>query len=346
MFFNNTDASEQELKSFSEKTIDTYFTFDKLKNGQVNKTYLEIYLNSLEVSIKNWFYIQFPKISNFESNIKKWLIRIKRLSPNTFFEPIILAATEKEIENKKFEKLLRKIEKHEFLVYKVSGANSNKHRVYFWKDASLLYNRKNNADGIIANIVSKTKGYYNRDRFWTTIETLFNDKRKNNWKDWPAIKYLLFEYEEELRSKSQDKTILTYWKSCDIDCIYPEKDFRNVGCWNDDYHQYTDALKYKLCYSLGNLVLLSQKRRVGEKMRYKCFDEKKAVQISGQRQFGYEIGSYNEREIARNEKWRHKEIKDRAIKILDFMENRFDIKIQSIKNKLSGEPDDIKHQLP
>ena len=192
MFFDNSEAGEQELKTFSEKTIDTYFTLDKLKNGQINKRYLETYLNSLEISIKNWFYIQFPDLSHFEAKVKKWLIRIKRLSPNTFFEPIILAAIENEIDNQKMSKLLSKIEKHEFLVFKVSGANSNKHRANFWRAASLFYRNKKNVDDIIDEIGSKTKGingYYNQNRFWTTIDTLFNDNRKQNWKDWSAIKY-------------------------------------------------------------------------------------------------------------------------------------------------------------
>ena len=346
MFFDNSEAGEQELKIFSEKTIDTYFTLDKLKNGQINKRYLETYLNSLEISIKNWFYIQFPDLSHFETKVKKWLIRIKRLSPNTFFEPIILAAIENEIDNQKISKLLSKIEKHEFLVFKVSGANSNKHRANFWRAASLFYRNKKSVDDIIDEIGSKTKGingYYNQNRFWTTIDTLFNDNRKQNWKDWSAIKYLLFEYEEELRSKSPDHKILTDWNDCEIECVYPEEDYRDAGCWHGNYHKYGETYKYKLCYSLGNLVLLSKRRRVSERRRYRCFDEKKAIQVSGERQFGYSIGSYNEREIAQNEEWRHKEIKDRAIKILDFMEQRFDIQIQAIKDQLTGVNFKIQH---
>jgi hypothetical protein len=81
---------------------------------------------------------------------------------------------------------------------------------------------------------------------------------------------------------------------------------------------------------LGNLLALSVPKN--SSLQNNCYTEKRADKNS---QSGYFNGSYSENRIAEmNERWEPKNIKDRGIELLDFMENRWAIKLGDNETKL------------
>ena len=62
-----------------------------------------------------------------------------------------------------------------------------------------------------------------------------------------------------------------------------------------------------------------------------CFDRKKKA---GENRNGYSNGSYSELEIADYDEWTSKEIKKRGLKLLNFMEERWDFKFGEEKEKI------------
>jgi hypothetical protein len=337
MYFDHTEASDSEMKEFTESTIETYFSLDLVRNKTENPKFITKYLDSLEKSIKNWYFIKNPSAENspYSKDIIKWLTKLNRLSPNTFFEPLILAIAEKEFDNNEFVTILKKIEIHEFLVFKLSGARSNKNRVKFYHLASEFYNRSElSIDDICNRIGAKTKEYYNANKFQTHMNTLFKDNKKRNWRDWVGLEYFLWEYEEYLCNLSNNE-MLAQWGKQSIDFILPEN-FSKNGTWGVSFSSVGADKQRRYCYALGNLLLVSKKRTDPESKKIESFEDKKTPQRVGLREIGYSIGSYSEREVARHPDWTPQSIFERSLKLLDFMADRFEIQIDSIRKSLTN----------
>ncbi|QXE22564.1 hypothetical protein B6N60_01247 [Richelia sinica FACHB-800] len=105
-----------------------------------------------------------------------------------------------------------------------------------------------------------------------------------------------------------------------IEHIYPQK--AKDKYWIDTFRSYTPKEKTILKNSLGNLLPLSKAKN--SSCSNKAFPDKKCNDINN---VGYRYGSYSENEVALYEHWTAKEILERGIKLINFMENRWKISI-------------------
>ncbi|WP_162502410.1 HNH endonuclease family protein [Treponema endosymbiont of Eucomonympha sp.] len=145
---------------------------------------------------------------------------------------------------------------------------------------------------------------------------------------WRHIRYFLFEYEMYLQSNSKAKREKIDWDLfvsenfendfSSVEHIYPQK--AHDQYWTDRFSKYTQTQKNALRNSLGNLLALSKPKN--SSLGNKPFSEKRDANPTG-----YRFGSYSENEVALCDEWTAKEILERGIKMLEFLEKRWKINI-------------------
>jgi len=100
--------------------------------------------------------------------------------------------------------------------------------------------------------------------------------------------------------------------------------------WKNQFRQYNDSEIKILSGTLGNLLPLSQS--VNSALQNDSFTDKKSSISIGRR--GYEDGSHSEIEVSRLADWDAKQILKRGIKLLKFIETRWDIKFKDMEQML------------
>ncbi|QXE87818.1 HNH endonuclease family protein [Geomonas nitrogeniifigens] len=104
------------------------------------------------------------------------------------------------------------------------------------------------------------------------------------------------------------------------------KEFRSAGISSEERKNYTATL--------GNLLLLSM--AINSSLQNDTFSEKKRVKTNaaGQKsRNGYSDGSHSEIEVSQQSTWGPKEIYERGMKLLTFMENRWGFKFKNDREK-------------
>ena len=112
-----------------------------------------------------------------------------------------------------------------------------------------------------------------------------------------------------------------------IEHIYPQND--DDLYWKELYKQFDDEQKNHLTHSLGNLLPLSREKN--STLQNHSFPKKK----NNGNGVGYYNGSHSENEVnENNDDWNAQDILERGFKMLDFMENRWNISIGDKQQKL------------
>ena len=76
---------------------------------------------------------------------------------------------------------------------------------------------------------------------------------------------------------------------------------------------------------------------INSSLQNDSFDDKKKVKTDNKgntTRNGYDNGSYSEIEVSKEEEWTAEEIKKRGLKLLKFLEERWDVSLGSKKDKL------------
>ncbi|NTV68065.1 MAG: DUF262 domain-containing protein [Chlorobaculum sp.] len=188
------------------------------------------------------------------------------------------------------------------------------------------------------DVAKEIKAHYQELMEKVSFSEVFASIAKGNgFYGWRGIKYFMFEYELSLLEKSKTKRERLSWESFigenydydhkTVEHIYPQKVTHE--CWRDSYNNYNISQRNILKNSIGNLIPLSKPKN--SSLRNKCFEDKKG---SNKNKVGYIYGCYSEIEISQYEKWRPTEIRDRGIKLLDFMEERWGFKLGDTNTKI------------
>jgi hypothetical protein len=111
-----------------------------------------------------------------------------------------------------------------------------------------------------------------------------------------------------------------------IEHIYPQT---AIEAWEVPFVEVPLADRHFYNGSLGNLVLLSMS--INSSLQNDSFDDKKRPKFDKQNKKirnGFSDGSHSEIEVAQNASWGPNEIKSRGLKILRFMEERWNFKFK------------------
>ena len=177
--------------------------------------------------------------------------------------------------------------------------------------------------------------FINSSDFTEAIQSL--GRSSLGYYGWTVVRHFLFEYEQHLLDKSKSGREKLTWVeftrerfSLDyktIEHVYPQR--ASHPYWKEKFSQFSLKERNLLRNSIGNLVPLSQRKN--SSLSNKSFQEKKG---SAENPVGFTYGCYSEIEVAQCVDWTAKEIIERGIKLLKFMEIRWGVKLGTDADKV------------
>ena len=188
-----------------------------------------------------------------------------------------------------------------------------------------------------AQIEARTLRDFSLEKSKAELSDLFN--KSQGFYTWTGCRYLLFEYEQHLRATAGMQAAKIDWEEFDrrkkeqqdtVEHVYPQTP--KAGEW-PGFEMRTDSERHNLRHSVGNLLPLSQSRNT--RFSNRSFAAKKQDN-DGVR--GYFNGSYSEIAVAQLSDWTPKEVLQRGLDMLDFLEKRWRISLggRADKVKLLG----------
>lgn len=311
------DYENQNLNS----TIDS-------DDEKLNPIEIQEYVKSLKQVAQYWYYSFNPeKATIFSADEKLWVNRLNRVGMAYFRTLVVASFINKNITESERIELFSTIERFIFMAFRMA-----KYQTSWLSNVSYTYARdllkgtkpiKEITDFFRKNTDENIEGMLSS--FATNMQRYFNNY--DGFYSWSDLKYVLFEYEAEL-AKGRNIPRISSWEyftktpkdKVSIEHIYPQKPSNYY--WRNQFRKYpSDEEKHYLANSLGNLLPLSMS--VNSSLQNDSFKDKK------QNRYGYDKGSYSEGEIAILDDWTPEEILKRGLKLLAFIENRWNLKFPS-----------------
>lgn len=314
--------NRNEASVFSNFLLNKKFTIKNLLNGSINGKNIKKYVESLRLSIENYFFIKNPTFckefyEKYPQSIQ-YLEKLNRLGFSSFL-PLMISMLNKKISDEDFLKTLKIIEEFIFVVFKISRNVSTFKNSKFFKYAYEFENNKIDLNKLNEEIIKIKEENIELNIFKEWIQNRF-EKGKGFYDWYYELRYFLFEYELYLKNKQNNNELKIDWNNftnlkkdyISIEHIFPQSKAKSK---NDKI----------ICNSLGNLVPLSV--AINSKLQDKDFIEKKER---------YKVGSLSEREIYDNyNSWNKETIKERGLNLLEFMEKRWNLKFSDKEFKLA-----------
>lgn len=289
----------------------------------------------LKSSIELYYQLVSPNDSEFRDEEKIILEQVNRLLQN---RPNLLIYSIYKIEKNTKSRigLMREVEKFYFILSFFSGSYIRRRR-HGYEEFGIQY-ATGNMDGkkLLDQLKVSISSFFANNG----LSDVLYDRLKNGtsgYYRWSFVKYFLFEYELYLQSKSKTNRTKIDWNIFSsenyerdyttVEHIYP-KQARNKY-WTQRFSKYNSTQKRMLRNSLGNLLAISRPKN--SSLSNKPFNEKRDAKTTG-----YRFGSYSENEVSLKDQWRPEEILERGLKILDFMEERWDLNIGDKNKKIKA----------
>ena len=338
MYYN---YKRTNANAFSEELLDDRFSIMEAYSNESGLTYDQIskYVASLSEAVKHWYYMNYPEkgIGVYGVELTNELSRLVRLNKLGYhsLKPLVMAILLDKNEMSEVNltvKVLKKLEEYIFKTYALAGKPTNTGDSDFYKNANKYFSGELNKREIIDKIDQLIEKHFKIQKFEELAVELF-EKSYSGFYSWNYINYFLFEYDLHLKETSRgNKGRAIEWEEntdkmkdyVSVEHIYPQDD--NRECWKKVFGKYNEESRNALKNTLGNLLLLSTQRN--SSFQNKCFQDKKDDGKGG----GYYVGSFSEAEINKLSEWNANNIKERGIRMLEFMEKRWHL---SIDNKLA-----------
>lgn len=309
---------------------DNVISISKLEPNEIAS-----YVNSLKDVAKYWFYTHFPEFSSLPNEEKIWLERLNRIGIG-YFRPLITAVLASNSKNSSDERILlyKAIERFIFLSFRMAAFQSSYKSSDYYRKSRDLYMGKLNINEVTKTLIdiSTQDMEFAIRNFITRINKRFSNG--DGFYGWRDLRYLLFEYElEKAKETGIEKLGWDPFTKIEKDKITIEHILPQTPTkwyWRNQFRQFNDDEIKILSGSLGNLLPLSQS--VNSALQNDSFEDKKHSKNEGRR--GYEDGSHSELEVSHEDEWDAKRILERGLRILDFLEKRWDIHFEDEKQKI------------
>ena len=311
--------SRDTAKVFKTYLLSKEFTKKRVFSGELSSEQVREYIDSLQKSIKTWYYMANIDNSPYSEEIKSCLERLQRAGWGAF-KPLTMAIlTKLEEESKEEDKDMDKIaaflkaaERFNFLIFRLCEFRSNTKNTEFYGLARAFYRENRPIEEIIERITQLTDETFDADTARFNISQIA--KSWNGFYGWRSLRYFLYEYEQYLQQKAKGVSKVS-WQNVvpeTIEHIYPQT--ATDVYWTSRFDDESSAFYLN---SLGNLLLLS--RAKNSELGNADFETKKKRTDSS----GYFNGSYSEIEVAQYPEWTKETIIDRGKKMLAFMQQRW-----------------------
>lgn len=317
---------------YEQLLLDSVFTIERLKSGRIDINYISQYVLDLGKAIEMWYFIANPAESKFSQLEKQWLSKMNLLSSGEP-DPLLLAVFVKEKEASSRVKFMETLERYSFLISISRSIRRVAHELDIMKTARGYYRNSITLTNLQKEISKASELLSGGTYAKYAISSISN--LRNGYYKWLPLKYVLYEYEDALRAKMKEnnkKIDNSWWLIKDIEDsiehIYPQT--ANSDCWKQKFGNMAPQEKNNLKNTLGNLVVISGRKNSA--FRNACFSTKKVSKVGG---YGFKYGTYSEMQIAELDDWTPKEIIDRSLEILSFIEERWKIKLGTRKEKIA-----------
>jgi hypothetical protein len=324
---------------FSTFLLDEHFTADRALSDKISASDkisisdIQAYVSSVQDSVRKWHVMHFPSLAEgISSSVRQALERLNRVGCGAF-EPLIMAALQKTALESDLTAMLVLAERFVFLVGKVCQSRSDAGDSGFYRLASQLYRGESSISDVKTTIVNRTYEFFKMKKAVDNMHDLF--ERSEGFYSWSGLYYFLFEYEQHLREEAGMEITRLNWHDLElakkdyvtVEHIYPQG--ARAAEW-PTFSGLNDTEKKALLHSLGNLLPLSQSRNA--KFSNRPFSQKKQDSAGVK---GYYNGSYTEIQVAQADEWSPAEIRARGLKMLEFLEKRWNVALGSEQDKLN-----------
>ncbi|MFJ8236364.1 DUF262 domain-containing protein [Ureibacillus sp. NPDC094379] len=333
-----TDITEVRDIDDTEEADETGLDEKLEKRAKLSPKDISDYVKSLQSTAVHW-YNSFNPLNNpdLTSEEQLWLDRINRIGI-AYFRPLVVASYARtDITTESRIKLFKEIERFIFIAFRIGRAFSTYRNSEFYR----LTKKLSYGEISIEEICGKLK---ERVEEWLSPETEFDYqpfkayigkhfKNGGGFYWWNGLHYFLFEYEyEKVRQNGNPKIdwnlfVKSEKDKVSIEHIYPQTPTNDY--WKEAFDGYTEEQKNYLTGTLGNLLPLSQSKN--SSMQNDSFPDKKSPQ--GKKHKGYQDGSHSEIEVSFYTDWNAETILERGLKLVEFMERRWNIKFDSEESK-------------
>lgn len=330
------DQEEVEMNENGEENI--------VLRSKLTPKEIEDYVNSLKSAAVHWYNTHHPVNNPDLPEIERlWIDRLNRIGI-IYFRPLVTVSyLSKKINSDDRVLLFKAIERFIFVTFRLSRAFSTYRNSEFYRAARQLLNNELSIDTIIERLNERMdfcfysskdseEAYFDYTYFQKYIEKNF--KSGGGFYNWNGLRYFLYEYEmEKVRQRGSQKID---WKlfvkgekdKVSIEHIYPQTP--DNYCWEESFKNHTKQERHYFQGSLGNLLPLSQS--INSSLQNDCFVDKKKPKYNDRKEKirqGYSDGSHSEIEVSVYQEWNADTILERSIKLLEFMEKRWNLKFES-----------------
>ena len=328
-----TDEEAEELTEadVGEEGLSTALTAD------LSPIEISNYVRSLKACAAYWFDTFFPHLSeSMDPNEQRWLEALNRIGMG-YFRPLLMSIRKNEPDLDRRVHIYQRIERFIFIAFRLNSTRSNYRSTEFYNAARTLDRGEVDVDAISARLDAcvayafDDEGQFRIDDFRNILFKKF--QAKDGYFGWAGLRYFLYEYELHLLSESRQKKL--DWTDLlkkerdkiSIEHVYPQTPAEG---WEEAFAGIPEERRQYYNASVGNLLLLSMS--INSSLQNDAFDEKKQARFSDQGKKirnGYADGSHSEIEVAQCGSWGPEQIRERGIRLLQFMGARWDLKFRS-----------------
>ena len=312
------DDDDMEVDS-SPKMTDEFLQPEEIRD----------YVNSLNETAEYWYYTFYPeKCPDITEEEQVWIDKLNHIGI-AYFRPIVAVSLIPRLEYSKDERIAfyKAVERFIFITFRMGRSQSTYKSSDYYRKTREVYMGNMSLSDVAEDLTNTTNE--NTGDAVTVFVTKMNRQfiSKDGFYSWRGLRYFLYEYEYSLASKYKldklswaDLTKVVKDKVT-VEHILPQTPTKLY--WRNNFRQFNPEEIKTMSASLGNMLPLSQS--INSKLQNDGFDDKKAR--------GYSNGCHCEVEISKEDSWDAKHIYDRGMKLLSFMETRWDFKFEDTKQK-------------
>jgi len=312
---------KDEADPLTRFLLNEHFTSERLDEGTLTLADIQSYADSLQKSARLWQRLHFPELNSqhLPPEATQRLVRLRRLGFGVL-RPLLLASLCRDPKIDVLVRVLDQAERFLLLVRSLAGTRSHVGEAESYRLANDIHSGHSPVASAASMLSDRVARHFTFAAFQTLVDDLFADDDGKGYYELPALKFVLFEYEEHLRIAAKSSTTKMTWEQFrgardSVEHVYPQTPAPDE--WKA-FESYNAELRRLLTHSLGNLVAVSVAKNSALSRRSFSDKKKGTDKIPG-----FSQGSFSELRIAQLEKWTPLEIRLRGLELLRFIEERW-----------------------
>lgn len=327
--------AELEIEDQEDEATPTKTAISRVSSGKLDHASTREFVNSLRESAAHWFTSFYPHLNrDLSENERTALERLNRIGMG-YFRPLVMVILKRISDQALRLDMFRRIERFIFIAFRIGTSRSNYGSSEFYNLARAL-DRGELTTALIGDRLDASLSYaFNKhgtlrvDDFHNLLFKKFENG--DGYYGWSGLRYFLYEYEQELLTGSRQSKV--DWSDLlksesdriSIEHVYPQTPKED---WEPAFSALSAEERSRYNGTIGNFLLLSMS--INSSLQNDRFEHKKVPKFdaAGRKiRNGYSDGSHSEIEVAAKTHWGPAEIRERGIKLLKFMEKRWDFQL-------------------